>query len=115
MTGDIDNQFQLLAKWEGLVESVDENGFSARLYDMLQDMEPQHAEFPFSEISPDDRTLVQPGAVFYWSIGYQIELSGQRRRTSSICFRQLSPRFPQTREEVRKAADALAARIGWEI
>ncbi|MFI5198060.1 MAG: hypothetical protein ACHQJD_05535 [Thermoanaerobaculia bacterium] len=42
------------------------------------------------EVAPDDHVLVEPGAVFYWTIAY--EHRPYRRRTSELRFRRM-PRW----------------------
>ena len=59
--------------------SVDPNGdtFVARLADLTGKGPEEEAEIAFQEISPDDRSLIVPGALFTWTIGRVTETSGQ--------------------------------------
>ena len=50
---------------------------------------PEEAEILKSEISDEDLSYIELGAVFYWNIGYHVDSSGQRRRASVIRFRRL--------------------------
>lgn len=81
---------QVLQQWEGTVEEVRSDSFGARLRNLSVDGAPDEwATLLLDEISDDERSLVKPGAVFYWSIGYLIEPYGQRRTASTIYFRRL--------------------------
>lgn len=91
--------------WEGVVEDVEDGFFTAVVHSLSLEIEPQWARFNLNELSHDDRALVVTGAIFRWVMS---------ERSGAICF-QRTPCFPQTREEVRQAADALAARLGWNL
>ena len=93
------HEFKSLQAWEGSVEHVGTTTFTARLYDRTRPGEEETAEFELSEIDDDDLSLVAPGAVFYWDVGYLITHGG-RRRASEIRFRRL-PAW--TREELKEA------------
>jgi hypothetical protein len=107
--------FRLLAKWEGIVEEVLPDGFTAELHDVHGTDGPKTAEFDFEEISPSDRALIRPGAIFYWSIGYRRSITGQQERSSSIYFRRLPVRRQVSHTEVRKEAERLARLAGWDF
>lgn len=80
--------FVALQKWEGYVTAVLEETFRARLIPMKGQGGDQEAEIFLQEIDEKDRELIEPGAVFYWSIGYDDRPSG-RQRASRIRFRRL--------------------------
>jgi hypothetical protein len=46
-------------------------------------------EFDLNDVSPADRPLCDPGALFYWSVGYDVKRGGQQSRTSILWFRRL--------------------------
>ncbi|MCL2725125.1 MAG: hypothetical protein FWD69_11875 [Polyangiaceae bacterium] len=86
-------RFELRQQWEGVVTHVDKDD-NDELTVVLRDL--THPEQPDSEavvsmdeVSPDDLVLVQPGAVLYWSIGYETTTTGERKRVSRIRFRRL--------------------------
>ena len=110
---EIEAQAVSLQKWEGTVFEVKKDVFKARLHDLTTENPEEEAEFSIDEISDDDRELLKPGAVFYWSIGYLTTGTGQRIRTSIIKFRRL-PAW--TEREIRTAkAQATEIRriLGW--
>ena len=92
----------LLKHWEGYVQEVSNGSFVARLIDLEEDVPDEEAEIYLEEVTPDDRDLVAPGAVFYWMIGYRQQASGQRERVSGIRFRRL-PQLTQRDIELAKA------------
>jgi hypothetical protein len=101
-----DHSFQLLQLWEGSVLSADKDGFQAILQDKT---DPKHSDekvvLSWDIIDPSDRRLVQPGAVFYWSIGYSESRTKQRVTESKIRFRRL-PRL--TNREIKQAEERAA-------
>jgi len=96
--------------WEGIVASVQKDVFSAKLFDFNPPHSESMAEIYLAEIDDEDRTLVTPGAVFYWTIGYQDRPSG-RQRASIIRFRRLPVWKASDLELACKKADALLARL----
>ena len=75
--------FLALQKWEGYVTEVGSVTFRARLHVLLGEGSDQEAEIYIEEISPADRGLIEPGAVFYWTIGYWIGPRGDCERPRS--------------------------------
>jgi len=91
-----ERKFQLLQIWEGIVGKVTEEEFIASLQDKTNPSNPEEGvEISLGEVSDEDRNLVRPGAVFYWSIGYEDSLGFPRQRVSRIRFRRLSGWTPQ--------------------
>ncbi len=84
------HRFEILQRWEGVVESASEDEFEAEISDLTDPSRPNEvATFRMDDVSFDDRALVVPGAAFYWCIGYFISEGGQRSRSSMIRFRRL--------------------------
>jgi hypothetical protein len=100
-----DYRLQLLQQWECVVRSIDREEFVAILHDMT---DPSKAEeeaiFPLEEVPDSDRAFVEPGAVFYWSIGYRTSSAGQKDRISQIRFRRLPTWTASERREARARA-----------
>lgn len=69
-------------------------------------------EFDLDEITPDDIQMVVPGAVFYWSIGYREERSGERSRSSIIRFRRLPAWSPGDIERNDHRVAELKTKLG---
>jgi hypothetical protein len=92
-------RFSLLQQWEGTVLRVGRDEFDASLRDMTDPRNPlEQATFFIEEVSPGDAALLEPGAVFYWAVGYETQ-AGQRSRKSTIRFRHL-PRW--TRKDLQR-------------
>jgi hypothetical protein len=82
--------FILLQRWEGTVTNVNVEEFSAVLRDLSQAARPEEqASFLLDEVPDPDRSLLVPGAVFYWTIGYEVTLTGTRKTVSMLRFRRL--------------------------
>ena len=102
--------------WEGVVSSAPpyEESFDAVLYDRTDPSRPDEAAtFDLAEASRGDHDLVEEGAVFYWMIGYEESLSGQRTNISRLVFRRL-PRWTRSElasveRETRALVDAFGA------
>jgi hypothetical protein len=107
-------QFTALQKWEGVVLDIQGETFSARLSDLTTSHVDEEADLPIAEVSAADRDLLQPGAFFYWTIGYLDDRYGQRQRASRIRFRRLPAWTQEEVEAARMEADALAEQLGWD-
>jgi hypothetical protein len=78
----------VLQKWEGYVIDIFEETFLARLVPIEGEGSEQEAEIFIEEVGEEDRAMIVPGAVFYWSIGYLDRPSG-RQSTSLIRFQRM--------------------------
>lgn len=95
--------FNVKQKWEGYVLEVSQDVFLARLMPIVGEGSDMEAEIYLEEVDAEDHKLVEPGAVFYWSIGYLIKPSG-RYRASLIRFRRLPPRSKRDLDNARLKA-----------
>lgn len=104
-------RFVSLQKWECIVLDILDDAFTARLIDLTNKETDEEAEFSIEEIPEADLFLLKPGAVFYWNIGYEDSLSGQRTRSSTLRFRRLpvwrSEELAAAKQEAKKLGDAL--------
>ena len=107
-------QFLALQEWEGTVIERREGAVRVRLADKTRQGTDEEAEILIDEISPQDRDLVKPGAVFYWTIGYFDSGNGQRVRQSSIIFRRLPIWTKGDFRLVRGRVRETKALFGWE-
>ncbi len=98
--------FRAMQKWEGHVIWVGKDTFSARIEPIVGEGLDQEAEIYVEEVASDDRSLIEPGAVFYWSIGYLDRPSG-RLRASVIRFRRLPVWTKRELENAAAKADEL--------
>lgn len=96
-------RFLLMQRWEGYVLKIEEDTFISLIYDQTNsNNDPEEVELYLEDVSAADRPLLQEGAVFYWSIGYEDLSNGERRRSSIIRFRRL-PAW--SRKELRRFED----------
>jgi len=100
--------FRAIQKWEGHVIDVGQDTFRATIVPTAGEGTDLEAEIYLEEVEREDRKLIEPGAIFYWSIGYLDKPSG-RQNVSVIRFRRFAA---WTRHEIREAlaeADRLQA------
>ncbi|HTC90723.1 MAG TPA: hypothetical protein VK686_20610 [Bryobacteraceae bacterium] len=100
----------VLQRWIGRIEQVKAKTFIAVLNDATSVQNPpEEMEFESAEVSPSDLPLLVPGAIFYWSIGYQDTPGGQRQRVAALRFAR-QPRLSDAEVgRVFERADRLAA------
>lgn len=108
------NTFRSLQKWEGVVLEVEGDYFRARLVDLTCPGPDEEAEISIEELSPEDLELLEPGAVFYWNIGYHNSVNGQRTRASQIRFRRLPVWTKEDLEKAQVKATQIYESIQWE-
>lgn len=104
--------FTSLIKWRGVVLKIYEDCFLCRLVDQDGNSPDEEAEILLSEISDEDLQLIDIGAVFYWSIGYQTNRSGTRSRSSIIRFRRLPVWKSEELSEAQKKAEKTLIALG---
>lgn len=105
---------QPLQKWEGAVLDVGAETFTARLVDLTGDRPEEDVELEKVELSDFDLDLLEPGAIFYWTIGYRRQLPrGARSRESVIRFRRLPAWSHFELAAARKRAEEARRELGW--
>ena len=70
-----EDRFRVLQKWQGRVIEVGDKSFLAHLVTFCGEGPDQEAEI-FFEVAKYDHGLIEPGAMFYWSIGDLIRPTG---------------------------------------
>jgi len=104
-----ERQFKLLQHWEGVADEIGENSFWATLSDLTNPDSPEeYAELPLAEVAPADLEILKPGAVFYWSIGYETTPAGTRRRVSEVRLRRNPTWTRRAIENLGSEAERLA-------
>lgn len=99
-----------LQRWVGLVESVGDASFTARISDETNTTNPiEEVELPLDEVSASDRELVVSGGTFYWSIGYRDSADGQRERISTLRFARQPKISLSEQNRIIRQADELTA------
>ncbi len=88
--------------------------FTARLVDLTGDRPEEDVELEKVELSDFDLDLLEPGAIFYWTIGYRRQLPrGARSRESVIRFRRLPAWSHFELAAARKRAEEARRELGW--
>ncbi len=105
-------RFVALQKWEGRVTECLDDGFRAVLTDITTAGIEERVEFDLDEVSRDDLPLIVPGAVFYWSVGYRDEPTGERSRSSIIKFRRLPGWSVRDLERITDRVTGMKKRLG---
>jgi hypothetical protein len=109
-TNETTERFTVLRQWEGYVQALASDGFTARVTDMKNPQELMEVEIDLEEIPQVDRPLVEIGAIFYWTVGYNDKPTG-RQRTSDIKFRRLPVWIQFEIEEAQRKGRALASKL----
>lgn len=112
---ELKENYRLLQQWECVVLEVYEDCFISRLHDLTGKYPDEEAEFSFEEVSEIDMELLEPGAFFYWNIGYHESKSGQRTRSSIIRFRRLPAWTKKEIESSKKRAEDICVKLKWGI
>jgi hypothetical protein len=95
-TPSAEERFWLLNRWHGQVLRVGPDSFEAQLFDPANPAVVEQAKFSISELSPDGVSLLRPGAVFYWIIGYR-DLGTRQRKRESVIWMRRSGRMDQAK------------------
>ena len=104
--------FFSLRKWEGIVESVAETSFIARLRDVAREAPDERVEIDFDELTNiDEKVLVKTGAIFSWTMGYSVTQSGTRKRQAVLIFRRMPSWTEEDIEQGYRDADAMYAKL----
>ena len=76
---------EVLQQFEGVTTEVGDDYFIAQMHDLTNsDCDIELMEFDLREISSEDRKILKPGTVFYWTIGYETRIGGQVLRISEL-------------------------------
>jgi len=96
-------RFKVLQQFECIVTDVLEDAVVAELIDLTDSSRPNEiAEIPLSDIPSSDHTLLTPGCVFYWILGFETSVGGQRNRVSEIRVRR-TPKWSENDIEAIEA------------
>jgi hypothetical protein len=104
-----------VVEWEGIVEQVFENSFSARLVALkgTNNNYDEYTTIELSDVQPGDRGLVEVGSVFRLLVGTQA-LGGTRQQFWNIVFRRLPAWNRRSVEEAQDQIMSLFEKIKWE-
>jgi len=94
--------------WKGIVTEVNEDSFSARLYDQTQNDTYEIGDFEIRVVSPEDKEYLKIGGIFYWSVGHFME-NGTSINKSEIRFQRL---ILLTEEDINSAINESSTLFG---
>lgn len=101
----------VLQRFEGAVISVSARVFLAEICDVSDaNRADEEVELSMEELDDEDAQMVTRGAIFDWTIGFEL-LPGEKKRFSVIKFRRLPQWSERELEDVRAKARELAARL----
>jgi hypothetical protein len=105
-------KFDLMQQWEGVVTEIEAETFWAELRDLTEPTSNREVvEIYLREVAEQDKVLLAPGAVFYWSVGYDTSRPGTQVRASEIKFRR-TPRWSKRRlEKIRIEGKLMAEKF----
>lgn len=104
----------VLNKWQGQILECRDRVFTARLFDLVQSDTLEIATFDVSEVGPDDRPFIRPGAIFYWYI-MQRDHAGRRTPLSLMWFRRGGRMTEEKFQAERRQLDAIWENFGWTV
>jgi hypothetical protein len=106
---ELPEKFLVLQDWEGAVESIGPETFSARLRDWTnkETYASEIAELPIADVSDDDRELLRPGAIFYLTVGRVTRHNGRQDRVGRLVFRRLPAWTGSTLRRAEQRAERL--------
>jgi hypothetical protein len=107
-------RFKVLQQFEGTVLQISDEECRARVQDLGRSEVVEEMTFPTEEISESDRKIAVPGSVFYWDIGYQDRIDGQRLRVSVIRFRRIPVWKEKDLAVADREAESLSESLGWK-
>lgn len=98
----------VLKEWEGVVDWIEDEWFRARLTDIEhRQADPELVEINIEDVAPEDRHLIERGAVFYWDIGRKQDRFGSVQNFSEIRFRRMPAWSKRDLEKARAEAKEL--------
>jgi hypothetical protein len=96
--------------WEGVVLSVDDGAMVVKLTDRGGALPAHQAEISLEWVVDQDKDLVQPGAVFYWTL-FKETRRGSIRNAEEIRFRRLPSWSKMQIAKVAQEAQMLRGKI----
>ena len=108
-------------RWQGYVSNADDTSFRAVIFEMSSDKSvdedadaSEEIEFNKNEVAEMMHSFVQPGAIFFWDVGFQIDSSGQWNRHSIISFPMIPIHTETQYEEALERAKSRFRELGWD-
>lgn len=96
LTSAIQERFEVIKHWEGVVINVEAETFSAdlRLVESSYPVADSQIEIDLDNVPEGDRSLVQKGSVFYLTVGTRYPAGGRPEKSTRLVFRRM-PRWSE--------------------
>ena len=102
-------RFSVLQQWEGTVVRRAADDVTAVVRDLTDPAMPEEQiVVSMDEFSGHDQSILTPGTVFNWTIGYRTSTGGNRERVSFFQVRRRPPPSRSQRARAEKEARALS-------
>jgi hypothetical protein len=97
-----------LQEWEGRILQLEGRLIIARLVDITagDKEETEEVELPLDDVTEADQSLLQPGAIFRWILGYSYA-SGRKERFARVIVRRLPVWTEREMQEADREASEL--------
>lgn len=107
--------FQRLEERDGVVLEAPDGADTVRvrLVDPRGNEPDQELDVERDQFSPADEDLIEPGAMFYWAIGYVTRRTGRRTLVLAIDFRRLPRHDGGAIVRARATGRNYAEEMGW--
>ncbi len=97
-------------EWSGVVIAVNNQEFTVQLSDKINPDNPDEiVTLDVEEVDPAEQSLIKPGALLYWHIGYRWSSKRPKERFSKIHFRRLPVWSKKELNEAEQQAEKLEA------
>jgi hypothetical protein len=101
-------------RWKGYITEIENDTFFANLEDLSDKNSYEVGEFKVNDIPNEDKDLFRLGAVFYLSVGYIKDRTGQVKKQKLLRFQRL-PKWSEEEEDMNMdKARELFETITWD-
>lgn len=104
--------YKRVESWVGVIEELLESSFIAKL-ETKENSTFERATFDFDVVSPEDKSFLQVGAIFYWSVGFE-NFKGQVSRRSMLRFKRARELRDEEVNEVLDDIKVIDDNINWK-
>ena len=109
------DRFVALQTWQCIVIKVYKDTFLARVVNLYdENIEDEEVEFFSEDLYDDDLELLEPGAIFYWTVGHLIKRSGQKIRGHVIKFKRMPKWTSEELEDAKMQAKKIKETLRFE-
>ncbi len=103
----------IIIEWQGYVEEIREDSFTARLDEIFPDSSDgtqEEADFKISDLKPEEKPYLCLGIVFNWRIGYD----ENNKKCQELVFWKLPPLTEEQKQKAWDKAKGWVDNIKWD-